>query len=185
MTKTDVLEKIKECKKCFTKHADIFFKLNDPHLFSEISDSIERAEMDLGSEEDDGFLTEIYDRFQNFIDMIESTEYFYTCGKYNLTDTEKKRFSHGIRTHLDKTQTNSRKNMDQDALKLIDLYVDNLDFLTTSLLKKIPISEGCMALYKSLNFVTADKFCDENEAGVTISIRIRATVRPNKGEEIG
>lgn len=181
MTKEDLFEKINECKKIFVKHADTFFKLNDPDLFSEISDLIEKVESEIVDDDSEEFLTTMYGRFQSFIDMIESTEYFYMCGKYNLTDAEKKRFSYGIKTHGDKAQAKARDNMDQEALRLLDIYVANLDFMTTEILKKIPIHEGCLALYKSLNFISANKFCDTQEAGVTIVIRVRATVKPPEG----
>ena len=188
MTKDDLLEKINECKKLFSNHADTFFKLNDADLFSKVSDMIENIESEIMEDDDEEFLAAMDERVQHFINMIRSTEYFYTRGCCGLDENEKDTLSHGIRKHSIRQQDIAREKMNQEALKVLDNYVINLDMAMDEILKKVPLEVAFMSVYKSLNFPSGEKFCSsDDEAGVTVTLRIRTTIMPSssgKGEAV-
>jgi uncharacterized pyridoxamine 5'-phosphate oxidase family protein len=74
----------------------------------------------------------------------------------------------------------AREQMDKKALDFLDEYTNGvLDYIKHSLYG-ISISRGLLKVYKHVNYVSALSFCGSDDAGATIVIRVRASVKPKE-----
>ena len=180
MTKQMALDKLMECKKIFTQNIKVFFELHNPEYYTFISDNMEELEKDLSVDSDEEYYEFLIKRMDHFIKVVDNMVYFYDNGYFGKDSGKNKDFLKGIRTFSENKQNEARSRMNERALNLLDKYTDDLKDYISASIHSISIADGVVSTYRSFNYTTFDTFCNEWDAGVTITLRVKTSVRPKE-----
>lgn len=180
LTKNDVIAKLNECKRLFSLYSDTLLCVYNSDFYIRISDMFEEMEEYIEEHYD---YDDISKRLDSFLDALNNVEFFYKEGKYNKKNTPEDIFKIKTKPASKKKQMLARSNMNVKSLSILDEYIDSINEYIQYSVSCYSLSDVLLTVHKNIDFEKASVFCDSDDAGAIITIRIKSTTRPKNNSK--